>query len=260
MLSKWAFWRRETSSGPAASSVPAGLAQGRRLYAVGDIHGRADLLESLLALIEADIASRPAPDIALIFLGDYIDRGPDSCLVLERLMRGFPPDRKAVFLRGNHEETLLAFLEDPAAGADWRRFGGLETLASYGIDITQARLGRGFAAARDALAERLGPHLAFLKAMPVSAREGGYFFCHAGVRPGVPLAEQSARDLCWIRDEFLGSEADFGAIVVHGHTPCERVERRRNRINVDTGAYVSHRLSCVALEGSEVRVLEAQGA
>lgn len=259
MLSKWAFWRgARAPQTRAAEAPPRGLAEGRRVYAMGDIHGRADLLERLLDKIADDLRRRPTAHARLVFLGDYIDRGPDSRRVLDLLTGGFSFVQEAVFLCGNHEEALLAFLADPSRGAQWRQFGALEMIASYGLDVSEARLGRGFEALRDELESALGSHLQFLQDTAFSAREGGYFFCHAGVRPGLALTEQSPRDLCWIRDQFLRAEVDFGAVVVHGHTPVEAVDIRRNRINVDTGAYMTHRLSCAVLETGTVGVLDTQ--
>jgi len=221
----------------------------RRIYAIGDIHGRLDLLERALAAIRGDVQARGAAALT-VTVGDYIDRGPDSRGVVECLAAD-PFPTPYVALKGNHEDMLEAFLADAAAGPQWFDNGGEATLESYGVRL------RGYAAAeieaaRAAFAAALPPaHLEFLRALKLSHGCGGFFFCHAGVRPGVPLALQDPEDLLWIREPFLLSGADFGAVVVHGHTPAAEPELRRNRIGIDTGAFFSGRLTCVALgEGS----------
>jgi serine/threonine protein phosphatase 1 len=222
----------------------------RTLYAVGDIHGRADLLAAIEKPIVADWRHRGGGDALLIFLGDYVDRGPQSAAVIERLIEGFA--LPSVHLRGNHEQMLLDFLDDPGLGEMWRRNGGMETLASYGVDIGEVSVGRGFErAARDLKSRIPAAHLSFLNGLKPSLTVGGYFFCHAGVRPGVPLEAQTADDLMWIREPFIVSRADFGKIVVHGHTPVETPELLPNRINIDTGAFLTGKLTCLAIDGAE---------
>lgn len=234
----------------------AALGPGLRVYAVGDIHGRMDLLDELASLIESDIADAPK-DILTIFLGDYIDRGPGSYDVLERLSAGdFPTDFLA--LRGNHEELALAFLEDESVLESWRRFGGLETLHSYGVDIGDVIRGRGFGAARENFVKRLPErHRAFLESSPLSAVYGDYFFCHAGVRPGVPFERQTAEDLLWIRNDFLNFAGVHQKVVVHGHSPVHAPDARPNRINLDTGAYATSLLTALVLEKANRRFLFA---
>lgn len=190
-------------------------------------------------------------------LGDYIDRGPHSRGVLERLAENpFPGDYVA--LKGNHEALLEAFLADPAIGVQWRTLGGLETLHSFGVRVAPLMVGRNFAEAAEELRAALTPrHSTFLAALRTSLSVGRYFLCHAGVRPGVPLERQRAEDLLWIRDAFLSSKADFGKVVVHGHTPTEEPEVLPNRINIDTGAFTTGRLTCVVLEGEEHRFITA---
>ena len=190
-------------------------------------------------------------------LGDYIDRGPHSRGVIERLAENpFPGDYIA--LKGNHEALFEAFLADPAIGAQWRTLGGLETLHSFGVRVAPLMAGRSFAEAADGLRAALTPrHGEFLAALQPSLSVGRYFLCHAGVRPGVPLERQRPEDLMWIRDEFLRSTADFGKVVVHGHTPSEEPEVLANRINIDTGAYATGRLTCVVLEGDGHRFITA---
>jgi Calcineurin-like phosphoesterase len=236
------------------------LSAPRRLYVIGDIHGWADLLDRMVAGIVRDLDARPIDGSMTVTLGDYIDRGPDSRGVLDRLARN-PFPTEFVALKGNHEALFAAFLRDPSAGdsqvADqWRRLGGLETLHSYGIDVRPLMRGRNCEAAAQALLAAMPQeHFTFLAALPVALTFDRYFLCHAGVRPGIPLARQSEDDLLWIRNEFLDSKADFGKIVVHGHTPTREPELLPNRINVDTGAYMTGRLTCAVLEGEEVRFL-----
>ena len=228
----------------------------KRLYVIGDIHGRLDLLDRLIAAIDRDARERGGATLT-VTLGDYIDRGPQSRGVLERLAENpFPGDYVA--LKGNHEVLLQAFLDDPGIGGQWRNLGGLETLHSFGIRVAPLMVGRDFAGAAAALRAALTPRQReFLAALQTSLTVGRYFLCHAGVRPGVPLARQSEQDLLWIRDEFLRSTMDFGKIVVHGHTPTEAPEVLPNRINIDTGAFATGRLTCVVLDGDAPRFIAA---
>jgi len=190
-----------------------------------------------------------------VTLGDYIDRGPQSRGVIERLsVNPFPT--LYVALKGNHETLLEAFLADPSVGAHWRRLGGLETIASFGVPVQQLMLGRNYEDAAAQLRKALTQqHRDFLASLKTSVVVGRYFLCHAGVRPGVPLDRQREDDLLWIRDEFLNSTEDFGKIVVHGHTPVAEPEVLPNRINIDTGAFMTGRLTCVVLEKDRHRFL-----
>lgn len=240
-----------------APEAPAKFPEGRVGFAIGDIHGRADLLERMISGISRDLENRPIEDPLTVTLGDYIDRGPDSRGVLDRLARN-PFPTKFVALKGNHEVLLTTFLHDPSTADYWRRLGGLETLHSYGVDVGPLMRGRDFDKAAQALVAAMPPeHFEFLAALRGPLTVGRYFLCHAGVRPGVPLQRQSENDLLWIRDEFLDSKADFGKIVVHGHTPSEEPELLPNRINVDTGAFMTGRLTCAVLEKESVRFLSA---
>lgn len=225
-----------------------------RLYVIGDTHGRLDLLERVIRAIDRDVAERGGAALT-VTLGDYIDRGPQSRGVIERLsVNPFPTPYVA--LKGNHEALLEAFLADPEAGSQWRRLGGLETLASFGVPVQQLMLGRNYEEAAVRLREALTrQHLDFLASLKTSLAVGRYFLCHAGVRPGVPLERQREDDLLWIREEFLHSIADFGKIVVHGHTPVAEPEVLPNRINIDTGAFMTGRLTCVVLEKDQHRFL-----
>lgn len=248
------FWKRNASARDAR--VPDGV----RVYAVGDIHGRLDLLDRLHQLIRDDWSNAAVSEAHVVYLGDYVDRGPDSAGVLELLCGAALPGTRRTFIVGNHEEMLLSYIENPASGRLWMRFGGLETLRSYGVPMRQLMEAATASDAADGLAQKIAPeHLEFLRALEPSIAVGGYFFCHAGVKPGVPLESQSLTDMRWIRDEFLGSEVDFGAVVVHGHSPVAEPHFRNNRINIDTGAYATGVLTCLVLEGADRRVLQATG-
>ena len=241
------------------SRKPAGP-RGHRAYAVGDIHGRLDLLDEMLALIEADIASRPAARNVIIFLGDLIDRGPQSAQVVERLRLYSPLDARTVFLMGNHEEVLLRVLRgEEALLIDWLQFGGAECVDSYGLDPTELRALR----PKDAI-ERLckavpDEHVRFLESFADTLAFGSYLFVHAGIRPGIGLAEQDRKDLRWIRDPFLGDVRDHGCIVVHGHTITPDVDECPNRIGIDTGAYRTGVLTVLAVERAQRWLLRTGG-
>lgn len=231
---------------------------GTRVYVVGDIHGRVDLLRALNALVHEDAYRRQAPRNVVVYLGDYIDRGEESCAVIELLLREPLPGFERVHLKGNHEEVMVRFLEDIALGPSWLAFGGMETLASYGVrppvqGCSKAELER---AQRELVLNLPRAHFEFLRDLPLAHAEGDYFFAHAGVRPGVGLDQQEARDLLWIREEFLNSEEDFGKVVVHGHSITAEPTVRRNRIGIDTGAFRSDRLTCFIAEGTEWAFLQ----
>jgi serine/threonine protein phosphatase 1 len=235
--------------------APAGAARvpdGTVVYAIGDIHGRCDLLQEIHAGIAEDARRRRAPRKLVIYLGDYVSRGLDSRRVVE-LVKGAPPRGcAAVALKGNHEDLLLSFLAlDLDAGRHWFDYDGLDTLAHFGVVASRrdAQDGPSMETLRRRFSAALPEaHLAFFRGLRVSHDEGGYRFVHAGVRPGVPLAAQSERDQMWIRGEFLGSDQEHGAVVVHGHSICAEPEVRRNRIGIDTGASRSGVLTCLVLE------------
>jgi serine/threonine protein phosphatase 1 len=236
----------------ARPRVPSGV----RIYAVGDIHGRADVLAELFMLIDQDLEARPTSRSIEVFLGDYIDRGPHSRQVLDLLIAR-RRQHVAVFLKGNHEAYAYQVLSDPSVLSDWVHVGGLNTLLSYGVEPSgcdhDQRAQQAIATAfRQALPDS---HYHFLKDLALSFSCGDYFFVHAGVRPGIPLERQSEQDLLWIRDEFLLYEEDFGKVVVHGHSPTNLPDIRPNRINIDTGAYATGRLTCLVFEGDGVRFL-----
>ena len=227
-------------------------AEGYRAYAIGDIHGRLDLLDQLLAQIEADIAARRAKQNLVVFLGDLIDRGPQSAQVVERLRTWQPRDATTIFLCGNHEEVLLRVLAgEPTILADWLKFGGVECLASYGLDAAGLSDLSNVEAAAAVRAVIPTEHQAFLASFSDTFRFGDYLFVHAGIRPGLGVAAQAQKDLRWIRDPFLEDRTDHGFVVVHGHTISEAVEERINRIGIDTGAYRTGVLTAMAIEGSQ---------
>jgi len=234
----------------SSSSVAAA-----RCYVIGDIHGRLDLLDSMIELIARDVAHGEANHLLTVTLGDYVDRGPNSKEVLDRLATN-PFSTPYVALKGNHELMLEQFLEDPSTAEHWRRFGGLETLRSYGIPVDEVKIGNGFDRACQMLHAAIPKnHLDFLSSLKTSLNLGRFFLCHAGVRPGVPLDSQKVEDLLWVREDFLGSDVDFGKTIVHGHTPCEWPETLPNRINIDTGAYMTGRLTSMVLERQSYRFL-----
>jgi serine/threonine protein phosphatase 1 len=244
--------RHSCAASTARQSI---MPEPRRIYAIGDIHGRRDLLDRMIEEIRKDLAAHPVEHALTVTLGDYLDRGPDSRGVVERLAEN-PFPTEFVALKGNHEEMLAHFLRDPSVGGDWSRLGGHETLHSYGIDVGPLMRGRGYESAAAAFGKALPrTHMAFFASLRVCLSVGRYFFCHAGVRPGVPLTHQREHDLLWIRDEFLHDQTDFGKIVVHGHTPSHSPEIRPNRINVDTGAFITGRLTCAVLGAEQPRFL-----
>jgi serine/threonine protein phosphatase 1 len=231
--------------------APAVLPPGRRVYAIGDIHGCAVQLANLHGLIAEDLARRPVAAPLLLHIGDYVDRGPDTAGVVARLVDGPPiPGVEAVNLLGNHESTMLdALAGERAAATDWLFAGGRPTLESYGVDPDSPR---------DTWARSVPPdHVAFLRSLPLLHREGGYAFVHAGVRPGVPLENQVREDMLRMRQPFLYSETDFGAVVVHGHTPVKQPVIKHNRIAIDTGAVFGGKLTCLVLEADTLGFLTA---
>lgn len=227
-------------------------ATGCRAYVVGDIHGRADLLEDLLAKIHAELQHRPAEKTLLVFVGDLIDRGPFSAQVIERLRTYRRPGIQPVFLLGNHEEVLLKVIGgDASVVENWLEYGGLQCLQSYGVDVSRF-LGK---SAEDlaAIVRSAVPsyHVEFLESFIDHWRFGDYLFVHAGIRPGIPLEDQRQSDLRWIRAPFLKDDRDHGFVVVHGHTISEKAEDLPNRIGIDTGAYRSGILTALVIEGED---------
>lgn len=232
--------------------APARLPPGQRVYAVGDVHGCLDRLEAIHQLIAGDLAERPVPAPTLVHLGDYVDRGPDSAGVVAKLAAG-PPIRgmPTINLMGNHEQMMLAAiaLGETEAVELWLANGGLDSLLSWKVPRS----------ARPTEWPRYLPvaHLLFMRDLTASHAAGGYLFAHAGIRPGVPLDRQSRHDLMWIREPFLSSKDDFGAVVVHGHTPRHEPTIRPNRIGIDTGAVMGGVLTCLVLEDDRLGFITA---
>lgn len=257
---------RDTTSRPKALGMfkrflkphrlPPATPPGLVVYAIGDVHGRSDLLRILLGRILSEaqgLAASSQLRPVIVGLGDYIDRGPDSRGVLDLLIElGAVKGLECHFLCGNHDQTALDFIDDPASGPTWCEFGGREALASYGVRAPASRSdSQAWVQARDAFASALpASHLGFLKALKSHLEIGDYFFAHAGARPGVALQDQSERDLMWIREPFLSDPRPFEKVVVHGHSAGELIHADHRRINVDTGAYATHQLTSARLEGT----------
>ncbi|NJC34099.1 serine/threonine protein phosphatase 1 [Sphingomonas jejuensis] len=246
MVLKRLFSGRGAAPATPARCVPDGV----RVYAVGDIHGRLDLLDALLAMIDADAAGSGAR-IELVFLGDLVDRGPDSAGVVERL-RLLAAERPIRVLTGNHEEIFLKALGgDREALRFFTRIGGRETILSYGVSKQQYD-----STGYDELFELMSTsvpvaHVDFMRGFEDQVQVGDYLFVHAGIRPGVPLEDQTLADLRWIRRTFLDDATDHGPLVIHGHSITDEVDERPNRIGIDTGAFASGRLTAIALEGTD---------
>jgi serine/threonine protein phosphatase 1 len=233
--------------------------QGVRLYAIGDIHGRADLLEVLHQRILEDAAAAPAGlRHRLIYLGDYVDRGLQSRDVIEMLLQGPPPGFEAIYLKGNHEECLLRFLQDWESGAHWFQIGGDATIMSYGVrprpGLPPAQ--RFEESARLLAAQMPASHLRFLQGLALTHEAGDYLFVHAGLRPGVALADQDPQDLLWIREPFLNTMTPSGKMVVHGHSPSREPAVFDHRIGIDTGAFFTNILTCLVVDGDQRRFID----
>ena len=248
----------------AAKPAPAALPAGQRVYAIGDIHGRLDLFEDMIGQIERDDlrrgdASNGGCETTVILLGDLVDRGPDSAGVIQTA-RAWARIRPLRLLAGNHEEMFLKSFTQLDVLRHFLRFGGKETLLSYPLD--RATYQDLTLEALQALLPAIVPpaDIAWLEAAEDAIRIGDYLFVHAGIRPGVPLDEQRTSDLRWIRESFIDHTGDHGAIVVHGHTITDTVEELPNRIGIDTGAFMSGRLTALGLEGTQRWYLEARDA
>jgi serine/threonine protein phosphatase 1 len=257
--------RRDRSGEPSrVTHAP----EGRCLYAVGDIHGRYDLLVRLLDTIREDAAQLPdgtRPQI--IFLGDYIDRGLQSREVLDLFLSGELDEFDPVYLMGNHEEAMLRFFDDMSFGAQWAQYGGGETLFSYGLKPPNQRASLASHEAMTAVRSQWqalwtdfrtrvpAEHMQFLRDLKAYHVSGDYLFVHAGLRPGVELEAQTLRDMLWIRDEFLDDDCIFDHLIVHGHTPIQEIHHDNRRIGLDTGAFITGRLSTARLCGTEIAFL-----
>jgi serine/threonine protein phosphatase 1 len=236
---------------PAAAIPP-----GQRVYAVGDIHGRRDLLEVLVAAIDADDAAAPPAETTVILLGDLVDRGADSAGVIA-LARAWQQRRRVRILAGNHEEMFLRSFTSLETFRHFLRHGGRETVLSYGVDraaFAQADMEEAQEMMRAAVPAE---NIAFLKGFEDMIAIGDYLFVHAGIDPRVPIEEQKVHDLRWIREPFLSHAEPYGQVVVHGHTISEAPEDCGNRIGIDTGAFMTGRLTALVLEGTQRRYIEA---
>jgi serine/threonine protein phosphatase 1 len=243
---------QQMSAAPSRS-VNASAPADTRIYAVGDIHGRADLLSEITARIDDDIWRRPIAHTIEVYLGDYVDRGPHSRTVIDLLAVRLVANH-AVCLRGNHEAVMEGFLQDPAILQYWEPLGGMQTLASYGIELhdgteTALDLQRRFLAAFPRA------HELFMQCLRNQFSCGDFLFAHAGIRPDIPIEQQDVNDLIWIRNEFLESTLNHERFIVHGHTPVPHPDIRHNRINIDTGAWRTGTLTCIAIEGSTIMFL-----
>jgi serine/threonine protein phosphatase 1 len=244
------------SSGRTGYADPPAVPPGQRIYVFGDVHGRIDLFDRCKAAILLDWKIKPAEQMMVIGLGDYIDRGPESQATIESLTTTRLPGQ-TIYLRGNHEQLMIDFLEDPSrAGPMWFENGGINTLTAYHVDVPNGfRRNPDFRPIRDQLVRRIPiPHLLFLQGLELSYEAGDYFFVHAGVRPGIPLRAQKAMDLLWIRHRSQDEPSE--KVIVHGHTPVAEPFIGRYSINIDTGAYLTDRLTCLVLEASDRRFLK----
>ena len=239
---------------PRGARVP----EGSRVYGIGDIHGRHDLLTALRERILSDAEAADRMRRVVVYVGDYVDRGPDSRDVIDLLVEEPLPGFESVYLLGNHEAFLLKFLEDESVGLLWMMNGGAATCRSYGVDPQAApHFVDRMLWLQEELRARMPPaHMAFLDELTLSHVEGDYLFVHAGLRPGVSLEDQDPEDLTWIREPFLSSDRDHGKIVIHGHTPTSDPVLRPNRIGIDTGACFGGQLTAVVLEDDRQRLLQ----
>jgi serine/threonine protein phosphatase 1 len=250
------FSRLFARRSPPPEQRPSKVPDGSRIYAIGDVHGCVGLLRKLQAMIVDDAAAYGDARKLVVYLGDYIDRGVDSRAVIDQLIDEPLSGFESIFLKGNHEETLLQFLDDPQIAPSWMAYGGDATLYSYGVRPPDGARPDELLIAQRRFSEALPVrHLQFLRATGVLHIEGDYAFVHAGLRENVAIEQQSVDDMLWIRDEFLQSRADFGKIVVHGHSITESPMMQCNKIGIDTGAFATGRLTCLVLEGERRRFL-----
>ncbi len=244
----------QSRSAPSVPVYPPRVDDDTVVYAVGDVHGRVDLLERLLDKIRADAAERAEERKVLVYLGDYVDRGLESRQVIDSLISQSGDGFERVYLKGNHEDAMLRFLDSTDVGSSWMGFGGDATLYAYGVDVFGAPpegVERMDHIQQQLIANIPDDHVAFLEGLELFHQEGDYFFVHAGVRPGLGLGGQDPNDMMWIRDEFLSSSEDFGTIIVHGHSIKAEPVVRANRIGIDTGAFATGILTCLVLVGTE---------
>ena len=252
MISQLLAKFRKPPSGPTQPHVP----KNQRIYCIGDIHGRADLLQQIQEKILSDAAKYKGKK-TIVYLGDYIDRGEQSCQVVEALVSDPLDGFTSIHLMGNHEQILLSFIDYPKQSAAWLSFGGTAALNSYGIPLAHLPTMREVVELAKQLDEKLpDSHRDFLQNLAMSWQCGSYYFVHAGIDPNVALDKQGIDDQLWIRGEFLESEKDHGVIVVHGHSITFEPELLLNRIGIDTGAFSTGVLTCLVLEGGEQRFIQ----
>lgn len=232
--------------------------EGMRLYAIGDVHGRLDLLERMHEAIRADIAAARPDDWRIIHVGDYVDRGSQSKGVIDFLIERIAEDSRHIALCGNHDAGMVEFLQGADGNGLFAGYGGAETALSYGVeaDFSSPELARRTADALFAAIPRT--HIDFVSTLPTSVAFGDFFFCHAGIRPGVPLEKQNPQDLMWIRNLFLNDTRLHPKVIVHGHTPATTAELLQNRVNVDTGAFMTSRLTALVVDGASKRSIEVR--
>lgn len=254
------FFKKKATSHQLKSDFNPTFPENHVGYAIGDIHGCANALKTLLQKVEADfyaLENWHQLHPTLIFLGDFIDRGPDSKDVIDILTTNLPNGFIPIFLRGNHEEALLDFIDDVSSGKTWFNHGGLDTLASYGLPVPVIGDFTAVDELRYCLRHALPmSHEAFFRSTVTSYEIGDYFFSHAGINPDLPLSQQDDKSLLWIREPFLSSTKAYGACIVHGHTPVELPDRRFNRINIDTGVYASGILTCARFLEKDVKFIQ----
>lgn len=245
---------------PAKSEPqPARVPDGSRIYAIGDIHGRYDLLLSLQQRIVSDAQAYPEMRRVVIYLGDYIDRGPNNREVLDQLIDNPLPGFESIHLMGNHEQSLLSFLREPETFGEWLLYGGLATLNSYGVQAAACNDKNALERAADELEASLPePHKSFLSSLETYRVFGDYLFVHAGIRPGVAIEQQHPRDMLWIRDEFLRYQKPHSHTIVHGHHIVDEPDIRPNRIGIDTGAFATGCLTCIILDGESRSFLDTR--
>jgi len=233
------------------------LPPGTRIYTIGDIHGRADLLQQLHTTIENDAASYTGKK-QLIYLGDYIDRGENSKQVIDLLLEHPLPDFDKIYLRGNHEQTMLDFLAEPEVGKSWFIYGGLATLVSYKVTVKKLPTKKeDFGDIQRQLKERVPhSHIHFMENTGISYEAGSYYFVHAGIKPEQTLEHQQPEDQLWICDNFVSYTKPHEKIIIHGHTITDEPDARPNRIGIDTGAYITGKLTCLILENDTQRILQ----
>ncbi len=257
-ITLWSLDSSQGDTGPSLFSmllrnfIASHILDGTRLYAVGDIHGRADLLRRVHEFIRQDACCSEASRKVVMYLGDYVDRGRDPCGVIDMLINDPLPGLERIHLKGNHDDCLIRFLANPQLGRLWLSHGGDSTVRSYGVlpprSLSRSEIHR---VHRELLRALPWAHSAFLRDLRLSHSEGGYFFVHAGIRPGTPFDRQTELDMLWIGKTFLNSRSNHGQIIVHGHNVTQVPDVQLNRIGIDTGAYQSGQLTCLILQSTQ---------